>query len=121
MENDKTAQTEREIEEMRYRHSLSIDEMLNLAGQVEKWEPTRVYGHQEKQYSHFKPQVTEFQGVTGNITIDLESSSANSFSRWYQIIVQTPLNILGEYKEKESKCGRGKWQKQKISQLKLNK
>jgi len=104
MENEETNQTEREIEDLMYRGSLSIDEMLALAEQVSEWKPACIYRHQEKRYSNFKPYVTEFQGIVGGLNIYLESSSANSFSRWYQLVVQTPLNILGEYKEKESKC-----------------
>lgn len=104
MENETISQTERKIQEMRYHHSLSIEEMLSLAGQVKDWRATCVYKHQEKQYSHFEPQVTEFQGVIGNIILDLDSSSENSFSRWYRITAHSLLNILGDYKEKESKC-----------------
>jgi len=104
MENETINLAGREIYEMRSHSSLSIEELLGLAEQVDNWKATCVYRHQKKQHSHSEPSVTKFQGVVGNITLDLESSSACSFSRCYIITAHTPLNILGDYKEKESKC-----------------
>ena len=101
MENEKLFRLEREISEM---PRLSIDDMLNLAGQVKDWKAIRVARHLEKEYSYFQPDVYEFQSRIGEITLDLESSSANSFSRWYRLTASSPLNNLGNYRGKESKC-----------------
>lgn len=95
---------EKEMEERRRSLPLSIEEMLDLTEQVKEWKATGVLRHTEKEYSDLNPQVVKFQGRIGNITLDLESSSENSFSRWYRITASTPSNILGKYKKKESKC-----------------
>ena len=83
---------------------LSIEEMLKLTKLVTSWKPTRICRHLEKEYSFIKPSVEEFEEVVENIVMNIKSSSEGSFSRWYKINVSTDMNILGEYREKESKC-----------------
>ena len=90
-----------EIQRMR---RLSIEEMLKLAWQVLDWRAIRVSPYMRYHYGNdYTPSVSEFQGVVGNIALDLEYGK-DGLSRSYEIIVYTHLNTLGRYKEKEGKC-----------------
>jgi len=74
---------------------LSVEEMLGLAEKIKKWEV-------ESESEHY---AGEFHGKIEGITINIESSSRNSFfTNWYKITVKTSSNTLGEYKKSRGKC-----------------
>lgn len=89
---------------------ISLEEMLNLAEKVRNWKATCIGKHDEETIRKYpflmfeQPTVYGFKGSVGKITLDLESSSANSWFRWYRITAQSHLQALGHYKEKEGKC-----------------
>ena len=98
MKNETLYPVAEEIWAMRNSRSLSLDEMLDLAGQVKSWETTGVYQHTEKQYSYFEPQPFKFQARVGRITLDLAGPKD------FRITASTPLNILGDYEQIRRKC-----------------
>jgi uncharacterized protein with ParB-like and HNH nuclease domain len=87
------------------RKELSVEDMTTLARQVKNWKVTNVDRWGNGDYPFFS--IYAFRGKLEGITLDIESSSANSFSQWYRIRTSTELSVLGEYKQKEKKCFKG--------------
>ena len=76
---------------------LSREEMVGLAGRVKDWEVTRLF-----RYPH-SCSVDTIEGNLGMLTIDIQSNSGGSFTRWYEIRVKTELNELSSYKGRDPK------------------